>query len=102
MNKLKNKNKKIKTAEIFSPLCFWSSDRSKINLDNSKSYIITKVISDGNMNDIITLFNYYGWNNIKEEIVKIRYLNKKILNWLSSLFEIDPKYFKCYNNRGIF
>lgn len=54
------------------------------------------------MDDIKKMFDYYGWDTIKEEIVKIRYLNGKIFNWLSSLFEIEPENFRCYNNRGIF
>ncbi|MCL2066564.1 MAG: hypothetical protein FWG99_03765 [Treponema sp.] len=91
-----------KTAEIFSSSCFWDLEKTKLNLDNSKNYIINRVLCRGNMSDIKLLFNYYGWDTIKEEVVKIKYLNDKILNWLSSLFQIDTKNFRCYNNRGIF
>ena len=90
------------TAEIFSSSCFWDLEKTKLNLNNSKNYIINRVLCRGNMNDVKLLFNYYGWDTIKEEVVKIKYLNNKILNWLSSLFQIDPKNFRCYNNRGIF
>ncbi|MCL2138028.1 MAG: hypothetical protein FWH41_00675 [Treponema sp.] len=91
-----------KTAEIFSSQCFWDLDKTKLSLDNSKNYIINRVLCRGNMNDIKKLFNYYGWDTIKEEVVKIRYLNDKIFNWLSSLLKIKPEKFKCYNNKGIF
>jgi hypothetical protein len=91
-----------KTAEIFSSRCFWDRDRSKLNLEESKNYIITRVVDTGNIEDIKTLFDYYGWNTIKEEVVKIRYMNNKTFNWLSSLLEINPKDFRCYNNRGMF
>lgn len=95
-------NNKNNTAEIFTSSCFWDLDRKYLNLDKSKNYVINRVINNGNMNDIILLFNYYGWETIKKEIIKIRYLNDKILNWLSSLFKINKKRFRCYNNRGIF
>ena len=95
-------NSREKTAVIFSSSCFWDLDRTKLNLDNSKNYIINRVLCRGNMNDIKTLFDYYGWDIIKEEILKIKYLNDKILNWLSSLFQIKAEYFRCYNNKGIF
>jgi len=95
-------NKDEKTAEIFTSSCFWDLDRSKLNLDKSKNYIINRVLCNGNMNDIKLLFNYYGWKTIRKEIIKIRYLNDKILNWLSSLFKIEKKRFRCNKNKGIF
>ena len=94
--------KAVKTAEIFSSSCFWDLEKTKLNLNSNKNYIINRVLSRGNMNDIKLLFNYYGWDTIKKEIVKIKYLNDKILNWLSSLFQINPEKFRCYKNRGIF
>jgi hypothetical protein len=98
-----NENKKNnKTTEVFSSSCFWDLDKKKLNLDKSKNYIINRVLCRGNMDDIKILFDYYGWETVKEEVVKIRYLNNKIFNWLSSLFNINPKLFRCYNNRGIF
>ena len=93
---------KQNTAEIFSSSCFWDMERNKLHLDNNTNYIITRVLSRGNMKDIKTLFDYYGWETIKEEVVKIKYLNDKIFNWLSSLFEIPPNNFLCYGNKGIF
>jgi len=94
-----NKNE---TAAIFSSYCFWDLDRSKLKLEEDKRYIITRIVNCGNMDDIKKLFNYYGWDTVREEVVKISYLNNKIFNWLSSLFEINPKDFRCNNNRGFF
>jgi len=87
---------------LFSARCFWDRDRSKLDLEKSKNYIITRVLDTGNLDDLRILFDYYGWDTIKEEIVKIKYMNKKLFNWLSSLFEINPEDFRCYNNRGAF
>jgi len=97
-----NKNIEYKTADLFSPHCFWDQDYEKLDLEKSKNYIITRIVSCGNMNDIINLFNYYGWETVKEEVIKIKYLNDKIFNWLSSLFEINPQNFRCYSNKGLF
>jgi hypothetical protein len=87
---------------VFSKRCFWEQDYTKLNFDTGKRYIITRVISYGSQNDHIELFKYYGWDVIKEEVVNINYLNKKILNFLSILFEISKKEFKAYHNRGLF
>jgi len=87
---------------VFSKRCFWEQDYTKLNFDTGKKYIITRVISYGSQDDYIELFRYYGWDVIKEEVVKINYLNQKILNFLSILFEINKKEFKAYHNRGLF
>jgi len=92
----------IKKQPVFSKRCFWEQDYKKLDLDNGKRYIITRVLSYGSHNDYIELFNYYDWDTIKNEVLYIRYLNKKILNYLSVIFEIDIKQFRAYNNRGYF
>lgn len=97
--KLDNKSKKY---PVFSKRCFWEQDHTKLNYDKGKRYIITRVISYGSQDDHIELFKYYGWNTIKEEVIQIKYLNKKILNFLGVLFEINIKKFRAYNNRSFF
>ena len=91
-----------KNIPVFSKRCFWEQDCEKLDFENNKNYIITKVVSFGSQNDHIKLFNYYGWDIIKEEVVQIKYLNKKVMNFLSILFEININDFKASNNRGLF
>jgi hypothetical protein len=85
-----------------SKRCFWDQDYTKLNFDSCKRYIIMRVVSNGSQDDHIELFNYYGWNIIKEEVVNIKYLNIKILNFLSVIFDIDKTNFRAYKNRGCF
>jgi hypothetical protein len=94
--------KNLHDIPVFSKRCFWEQDYTKLDFDTGRRYIITKVISYGSQNDYIELFRYYGWDIIKEEVIKIRYLNNKILNFLSILFEIDKENFRAYSNRGQF
>jgi len=86
----------------FSARCFWDQDYKKLDFENDRNYIIARVVSRGSSEDQKELFRYYGWDVIKKEVVKIKYLNKKILNWLSLLFEVEKKFFRCYENRNIF
>ena len=95
-------DKKQNNLPVFSKRCFWEQDYTKLDFDSGRRYIITKVVSYGSQNDYIELFQYYGWDIIKTEIVNIRYLNNKILNFLSILFEIDKENFRAYHNRGLF
>jgi len=95
-------NKTLNSFPVFSKRCFWEQDYTKLDFDSGKKYIITKVVSYGSQNDYVELFRYYGWDIIKKEVVEIRYLNNKILNFLSVLFEIDKEEFKAYSNKGLF
>jgi len=95
-------DKKQNNLPVFSKRCFWEQDYTKLDFDSGRRYIITKVVSYGSQNDYIELFQYYGWDIIKTEVVNIRYLNNKILNFLSILFEIDKENFRAYHNRGLF
>jgi len=93
----KDKNRPI---PVFSERCFWDQDYTKLNFDTGRRYVITRVVSYGGQDDHIELFRYYGWNTVKEEVVNIKYLNKKILNFLSVIFEINKKDFRAYHNEG--
>jgi hypothetical protein len=94
--------KSSKKRPVFSPGCFWDQDYEKLDPDESKRYIISRVISRGGTQDELELFRYYGWATIKEEVVKIRYMNNKIFNYISKLLDIPPEDFRCFNNRGYF
>jgi hypothetical protein len=86
----------------FSPQCFWDMDYNKLDFETDKNFIIARVVSRGGSNDELELFKFYGCDTIRQEIMKIRYLNKKILNYLSSLFDIPKESFSCFANRSIF
>ena len=94
--------KEIKKYPVFSKRCFWEQDYKKLNFDENKKYIITRVVSYGSQEDHVELFNYYGWNVVKEQVIQIKYLNKKILNFLSVLFEININEFRAYANLNLF
>ena len=94
-------NKKCSIPQ-FSSHCFWDQDYTKLDFESDRNYIIARVVSMGSSDDQKELFRYYGWDIIKEEVLEIKYLNKKILNWLSVLFGIDKKAFRCFTNRSFF
>ena len=86
----------------FSHQCFWDMDSDKLDFSKGRNYIISRVIQNGNYEDVKALFAYYGSNAIKEEVIKIRYLDDKTLNMMSLLFNIEKTKFRCFNNRERF
>jgi hypothetical protein len=50
----------------------------------------------GTEEDIREVVRYYGIDSIKNEIVKIKVLDKKTINYLSFTFNIPKREFLCY------
>jgi len=94
---LERKNKKLPQ---FSKGCFWDSDTRSLDFEEGKSFIIKRVLTYGNTLDEKKLFRFYGWDIIESEIVKIRYLDKKVLNYLSIIFDIKKSNFRAHENKG--
>ncbi len=51
----------------------------------------------GNLQDWNILKKIYGKKRIKNEVLKIRCLDKKTLNFLSVYFTVDKADFRCCN-----
>ena len=86
----------------FSSQCFWDTDTTFLDYKKDKSFIIARIVNNGTSNDELLMFNYYGWETVKEEVLKIKYLNNKILHYLSCLFGIDKRNFRSYGCEGLF
>jgi hypothetical protein len=84
----------------FSKGCFWDYNYDKFDLEESKNFIIARILSRGNTEDEKKLFDYYGLEVIKNEIVKIRYLDKKILNYYSIVLGIEKENFRASKNKA--
>lgn len=78
---------------------FWDIDINDLNLDNHVRFIIERVLTKGDLNDWFELKKTYGLNRIKQEVIQIRYLDKKTLNLLSLFFHIPKEDFRCYKTK---
>jgi len=84
------------SAELFSNYLFWDVDKSQINFNNSKAYVIERVISHGLLSDWKTLKELYGLPTIREVVLKIRYLDNSCLNFFTYYFDEPKENFRCY------
>ena len=96
------KDKTINKYPEISNQCFWDLDYKKLDLIDDRNFIIERVVSRGGSNDEVELLKFYGWETVKKEVVKIRYLNRKILNYLSLLFDISKDNFRAHKNEDVF
>jgi len=79
-----------------SKFLFWDCNIDQLDPDVDRNLILERVFSLGTENDEREVFDYYGKDFIKHTILKIKYLDKKTLNYLSIVFDIPKEEFKCY------
>jgi hypothetical protein len=91
-----------------SPSLFWDYNINVLDPTIDRNLILERVFTRGTESDEREVFNYYGKDVIKDAVLKIKYLDKKTLNYLSIILDISKEQFRCYkrslseNPYGIF
>ena len=85
------------THTDFSSHLFWDTDRTKIDFDKSKPWVIERVLSHGMLSDWYRIKAYYGKEVIREVTLKLRYMDKRSLHFCSAYFDTPINEFRCYN-----
>ena len=75
---------------------FWDIDFNSIDMDKHCRFIIERVITYGDLKDWNTLKKLYSLSTIKKEVVQIRSLDAKTLNFMSFIFDLPKQKFRCY------
>ncbi|MBT4412201.1 MAG: hypothetical protein HOC82_20360 [Bacteroidetes bacterium] len=88
-----NSNLQIK---YLSEHLFWDVDRSVLEPEKHKAYIIKQVLEYGLMDDWSLLQKYYGVEQIAEVSTTFRDLDKRALSFISFLSKIPIEKFRCY------
>ncbi|MCX6287327.1 MAG: hypothetical protein NTY96_09440 [Bacteroidetes bacterium] len=78
---------------------FWDVDYSKLDPVKSKRLIIERIFTLGNLQEIKTVTEFYGKKEVINTLCSLNYLEPKNLNFVSFLFKIPKKDFKCYQRR---
>lgn len=84
-----------------SPTLFWDTDATKIHLDTHAKTIVERVVLHGTWPEFKAILNYYGKEQIKDILLKLRYLDNRTLSFCSAYF-LEPKSnFRCYTLRQL-
>ena len=94
-------DKKITVAD-FSPHLFWDVDSEKFDLEKHAVQMIQKVLEFGKIEDWELLKLYYGLEKIKNVSLNLRSLDAVTLSFVSTIFKIDKKEFRCYKHRQLY
>jgi hypothetical protein len=80
----------------FSSYLFWDVDRSLLQVERSRVYIIERVFSHGMLTDWYLLKEIYGKDTIKETVLNLRHLDKYSLAFCAAYFDVPIEDFRCY------
>jgi hypothetical protein len=95
---MKGTASKIQPSD-FSPHLFWDVDAGKIDLMQSKKWLVERVLEYGVLSDWKNLKEIYGLEEIKRVVVTIRSLDEVTLSFLCVLFDLEKENFRCYTNK---
>jgi len=83
----------------FSPHLFWDTDPEKISLEKHATWLVSRVLEKGTWDDWKLLLRLMGKSKIRETIPKIRFLEKKALNFACLYLDIDKTQLRCYKQQ---
>ena len=88
--------KKELKIEDFSASLFWDIDKTKLDFEQHKRFIIERTLMRGTLSDWFLLKAYYGKGTIKKESMQVRYLDKQTLSFCAAYFNQSIENFRCY------
>ncbi|PKP46265.1 MAG: hypothetical protein CVT94_15315 [Bacteroidetes bacterium HGW-Bacteroidetes-11] len=80
---------------------FWDVDILKMDEEKSKRLVIERVMNYGNLHEIMLVKKYYGIKEVKSILCKLNYIDPKTLNFVSLLFHVPKKKFRCYTRKHL-
>jgi hypothetical protein len=95
---MKEATSKIQPSD-FSTHLFWDVDSEKVDLEQSKRWLVERVLEYGNLNDWKRLKTIYGHDEIKKVVVTIRSMDEVTLSFLCVLLDLERTNFRCYTNK---
>ncbi len=78
---------------------FWDVPEKEIDLQRNKRLVIERVFSRGDIEELNQILKYYSAPEIKKEVIRIGTFDKKTLNFICLLYNIEPEDFKCYTEK---
>jgi hypothetical protein len=92
-------NDKSNFINSLSPHLFWDVDINKIEPEKSKIFLVVRILEYGYTKDWVSILNFYGAEEIKNIVVKIKSLDDVSLHFVSNYFDIELSKFRCYTER---
>ncbi len=76
---------------------FWDVKRQEIEPTKHKRYIIIRTMDRGTSQDVRLVWDYYGAETIKDELLHAPSLHLKTISFFANQFHIPPEDFRAYH-----
>ena len=83
----------------FSDYLFWDVDRDSIDLEVNASYVVSRVLELGQLNDWNLLVSRYGLQKIAQIAQNLRTLEPKALSFISAISSLPKESFRCFTTK---
>lgn len=90
---------KKECIEAMSPYLFWDVDRTTLDLDTHRSYIVQRVLEYGLMQDWVCLKHTLGIPAITATCKGLRSLEPRALAFISLVSKTPREEFRCYTTK---
>lgn len=80
----------------FSPNLFWDIDLATLDMEKHASFIVSRVLDYGTMNDWLAIKSYYGLERLREIALNIKSMERESLSFISTITNTPEDKFRCY------
>ena len=80
----------------FSEHLFWDVDVNGLDIDRYPAFVLQRVLEYGFWSDWVQIRSYYSMQTIRDEVMNLRTLDPKTLNYIALYTNTDIKDYRCY------
>ena len=84
-----------------SKQAFWDTNMASIDYRKNARFVVEKVVERGTHQDFINLLNFYGFEDVRQLVLKANWLSDVSINFCCTLFGVKPTDFKCYEKKQL-
>lgn len=81
---------------ILNSQLFWDTDPRTLDPEKNKTYIIPRVMDYGSLEDVRSIFKYYGRDQMLAVLKSSPYLDKKTISFCEAYFGVSKTEFRAY------
>jgi hypothetical protein len=78
---------------------FWDVNQAELNPHTSKSLIMERVLTRGNMDEFKQLIRFYTIQELTQTVLKIGYMDRRTLNFIAEYLNLSKEDFLCYKKK---
>jgi len=86
---------------IFTRSILWDVNPETFDLQKGRRLVVQRVLMLGTLDDLRLLKTLYSLSDIRDEVVKIKDWDSKVLNFISLWLDIPKDRFACCTHRHL-